>query len=470
VRPDGSTRLTDAREFLGTPAYAAPEQVRGGALDARTDVYALGGLLYACLTGRAPYAGEEPVMVFQSHLFEPPPRPRAANPAVSGAFDRVVMRAMAKNPGDRFASAGDVGRAAVAALEGAPLPRASAAVATGDAAFDRRTWRRRRPAMGAAGVALAVAGAATILGLAPGGRSAPAHRDASTAPVFRLATAPEAIAVAGDRMWSVQTQDGHMERMDLHAHRVASFPGAVDLGGGPFPAIALGPGAVWVAHATASGGVDRVDPASGAAVQHVPLAWSYDLSPAAGRIWVLTQPASDAGGSHRSSVVQIDTRSNRIDGRRVVLPHTAAAIAATSDAVWVADGRSAVLRVDPRAARVVARIEIGRRPTAIVADERSVWVLDAGDRTVARIDPRANEPEGAPVSLGKELEDIAIGARGLWVAASDGTVTLLDPIEGRQRFGPVPAGRPPLRLAATADRAGVAAASATDQTVRWISG
>ena len=101
-------------------AYVAPEQLRGLPVDARADVYALGGVLYHCLTGRLPYPGRRGPDAVGAHLSEPPPRPSADVPELPRGFDAVVARAMAKDPGERYRSAGEVGRAV------SPSPRAAA--------------------------------------------------------------------------------------------------------------------------------------------------------------------------------------------------------------------------------------------------------------------------------------------------------------------------------------------------------
>ncbi len=99
----------------GTPAYLAPEQIRGDPVDARTDVYCLGCLLFHALTGRVPFVAEGVDATMAAHLLEPPPRPSALVPGLPAKLDEVVRTAMAKRPEDRFASAGDLAAAARAA-------------------------------------------------------------------------------------------------------------------------------------------------------------------------------------------------------------------------------------------------------------------------------------------------------------------------------------------------------------------
>jgi len=85
-------------------AFASPEQVRGGPVDGRTDVYALAGVIHACLTGAPPYTTVRAADVVGAHLHEPPPRPSDTAPSLGTAFDDLVARGMAKDPADRPAT------------------------------------------------------------------------------------------------------------------------------------------------------------------------------------------------------------------------------------------------------------------------------------------------------------------------------------------------------------------------------
>ena len=127
--------LTRTGAFVGTLDYVAPEQIRGDRVDARTDVYALGCVMYEAISGRAPFADrEENVAKIYAHLQDEPPWLPGESGAES-ALDEVIARALAKDPGDRYPSAGDLARAAAAAIEGHEVLRsAERSVATGKAA------------------------------------------------------------------------------------------------------------------------------------------------------------------------------------------------------------------------------------------------------------------------------------------------------------------------------------------------
>ena len=111
------TQLTRAGDVVGTIHYASPEQIEGRGLDARTDVYGLGCLLYHCLTGRVPYDRDSDVAVIYAHLQEEPPRPSEARPELPRALDAVLAKALDKRPERRFQTCGDLMSAAQTVME-----------------------------------------------------------------------------------------------------------------------------------------------------------------------------------------------------------------------------------------------------------------------------------------------------------------------------------------------------------------
>ncbi|QWT24680.1 Stk1 family PASTA domain-containing Ser/Thr kinase [Subtercola sp. PAMC28395] len=104
---DSSATVAQTTAILGTAQYFSPEQARGESVDARTDLYSTGIVLFELLTGRAPFRGETPVAVAYQHVSEAPVAPSSINPKVSPALDQVVAHALAKDRFARFQSAAD---------------------------------------------------------------------------------------------------------------------------------------------------------------------------------------------------------------------------------------------------------------------------------------------------------------------------------------------------------------------------
>ncbi len=104
---DASATMTAANAVMGTAQYLSPEQARGEVVDARSDLYSTGCLLYELLTGRPPFTGDSPVSIAYQHVSEQPVPPSHVDPAVSPVLDTVVMRSLAKSPDDRYQSAAE---------------------------------------------------------------------------------------------------------------------------------------------------------------------------------------------------------------------------------------------------------------------------------------------------------------------------------------------------------------------------
>jgi serine/threonine protein kinase len=112
----GGAALTNAGGWVGTLDYLAPEQIRGEPADAAGDLYALAGLLYHCLTGAVPFPRDSDAAKLWAHVNAPPPAPCTLRPELPAAIDHVVARGLAKEPGERYATAADLARACAEAL------------------------------------------------------------------------------------------------------------------------------------------------------------------------------------------------------------------------------------------------------------------------------------------------------------------------------------------------------------------
>ena len=113
---EATSKFTGTGGIVGTPAYMSPEQGRGDKVDSRSDIYALGVVLFELATGRVPFDAETPIAIVFKHIQDPLPMPSLLNPALPDAVERVILKALAKSPADRFATASEMVRALKAAI------------------------------------------------------------------------------------------------------------------------------------------------------------------------------------------------------------------------------------------------------------------------------------------------------------------------------------------------------------------
>ncbi|MGY1916896.1 Stk1 family PASTA domain-containing Ser/Thr kinase [Blastococcus sp. SYSU DS0973] len=127
---DSAATMTSTAAVIGTAQYLSPEQARGEGVDARSDVYSLGCLLYELVTGAPPFTGDSPVSVAYQHVREDPRLPSSINPDVPPELDAILLKAMSKNPANRYQSAADMRNDLLRALAG---QRVEATPVMGDA-------------------------------------------------------------------------------------------------------------------------------------------------------------------------------------------------------------------------------------------------------------------------------------------------------------------------------------------------
>jgi serine/threonine protein kinase/ligand-binding sensor domain-containing protein len=116
----GTAQFTATGAIVGTPAYMSPEQGLAETVDHRSDIYSLGVVLYEMVTGRVPYEAETPLAVLLKHVNDPLPPPRQIKPDLPGAVERVILKAVAKSPADRFQTAEEMVEKFRGAVAGAP--------------------------------------------------------------------------------------------------------------------------------------------------------------------------------------------------------------------------------------------------------------------------------------------------------------------------------------------------------------
>ena len=158
----GASQMTEAGAIVGTAQYLSPEQARGAAVDQRSDLYSIGVVLYEMLTGNVPFTGESPVEIAMKHLSDAPRPPSSIRPEIPPDLDMVVLRALAKNPDDRFQTAEEMDAelahiadggsvtaitadAATAVLSGTSLANAPTAIASPRRERRPSTYRYQDP-------------------------------------------------------------------------------------------------------------------------------------------------------------------------------------------------------------------------------------------------------------------------------------------------------------------------------------
>lgn len=119
---EAATRITGSGAAIGTPAYLSPEQINGAEVDDRADLYAMGCLLHELLTGQTPFRGETPFAVMHQHLYAEPEPVSRLRPQVPPTVEAVILRALRKDPAERFADAGEMRAALADAVARSAMP------------------------------------------------------------------------------------------------------------------------------------------------------------------------------------------------------------------------------------------------------------------------------------------------------------------------------------------------------------
>src|ERR1044072_8577139 len=131
IARSGASQMTEVGSIIGTAQYLSPEQARGSPVDQTSDVYAVGVVLYELLTGQVPFTGDTPLEIAMKHLSEVPKPPSELRPEVPHDLDSVVLRALAKDPGERYQTAEEMDADLERVLSGMPVGAETADAATG---------------------------------------------------------------------------------------------------------------------------------------------------------------------------------------------------------------------------------------------------------------------------------------------------------------------------------------------------
>ena len=438
--------------LLGTLDYVAPEQIRGDEVDAAADVYALGCMLFECLTSEVPFRRASEVATIYAHLEDAPPSASAQRPALPADIDAVLTRAMAKEPAERH-------------------PNCAALVADASAALGLGATgpRRLRLAVAAAAFVLVVAGAAlasivltrdaaeaattgSLVGIDP----ASGHVSAR----YSLSTHPGAITTSAGRVWVADYRDATLWSLEPRTgelRRVASV-------GEPRDVSALG-GKVYVVSDSPdifanifTGTLSQYDAVTGVRERKLDL-YSCTVAAGEGVVWSMgifgdnrlsttgklriiggvTIPFPMPESVENTRINQRDLaigfgsvwvlgdgvdrrlwRLDRLSGRilaTIQLPYIPRTVAAGEGGVWVSaplDDR--VLRIDPQTNAIAATVRTGRGTSGVAVGAGSVWVTSTIDGAVSRIDPRTAEVVDR-IEVGGRPREVAVGAGGVWLTA-----------------------------------------------------
>lgn len=249
---DGSLHLhTAANAVLGTPDYMAPEQWKGSTIDRRTDLYAVGVLLYEMLCGRAPFAAKELPKIYAGHLFSEPPAFDRSMPAMALALEPVVRRALEKDPNERYGTALEMAQA-IAEVTGIRVPEEAFALAL--VRWDLRALRAELVGDALDGPVTVLSMARVVLGRDASAdervrcvRSAEGEPDAATQE-RTVSRSHAAIEWRGGRAWITDLESTTGTTVD--GHPVGREP--VELASGA--SIGLGP---WVRYRFVHGACER---------------------------------------------------------------------------------------------------------------------------------------------------------------------------------------------------------------------
>jgi tRNA A-37 threonylcarbamoyl transferase component Bud32 len=361
--------LTGERGFVGTIDYVPPEQIEGGTIDRRADVYSLGCVLYECLAGERPFDRDSELAVVFAHLNEPPPRLSDLRPELPDAFDDVFATALAKSPDDRYSSCGELAEAARAVLRGKTFSR---------------PWLRQRRLLLAAAALLVAAGAAVGGVLAARG----SHGRAAAGPAISLR--PDALNLIDTRTHRVVAHVGS---------RAARFTQGVG-------SIAFSKTAAW-ATIPASQALVRIGLANRRVTRIDRLPWvPGGVGADANSVWV----TQDIG----QEVIRFDAGTGRIADRFEIRGDptgaNAGGVASADGSLWLSRGNG-VVRIDPRTGRVLHRFATPSR-WLVFADD-AIWAADPGSGRIWKIDPATNRVAGHQ-KLHGWLSDLAVGGGSVW--------------------------------------------------------
>ena len=460
---------TTAEHWVGTLDYVAPEQIRGERVDARADVYALGGVLCFMLSGRVPFERPTDEAKLWAHVHDAPPVLSELRPGLPPALDAVVARALAKDPAARQAAAGDLGRAARDAAEGR-MPHSTVTTRLPPSATRRRPRAPWRALAALALVAAAGGLAFVLLGNVDEREPAPADRDeasatpaASPAPrvsePFPVGNRPRAAVVAGGAVWVLSIHEERVTRLDTETGMPKGRQPNTGTGA---TSLAAADGTVWVAKGT-TGTVLAFDARTGTEIEASrftallpPVLVAADRS----GLWVLGR----AGRPDEPATLYRYDPDGTGPTWSKTFPDGVLALTAGGGAAWAALGDRKLARVAPSGATTVPATLTGQADHLAYAAGR-VWASIPSEDTIERID--LGEGREVQIAAGRNPAGIAV-AGGLAYVASQARarVDVFDPDVDLRHVRTIRT--PPTPYAVAADGRRVWVTSLSDDTVTRI--
>jgi YVTN family beta-propeller protein len=482
-RAGSETGLTRTGAFVGTPDYMPPEQIKGERADARTDVYALGCLLFHALTGRTPYDRDTEVAKMYAQLHDPPPSASETAPGTPPVLDAVIARALAKDPDERYPSAGDLGRAARAALTGGDPSQPERSLATGLAAPATEIARPDATELSPPPAAppSAPPPASPPPAASPPGAQPPASPPPEAAPppvATPPAGAPEPRAPRRSGVFPILLAAALILGVTVTLAAAGVFDSGDDGGGGgqsfsdqPAGDQNDGGGGGQQGGSAAPKVLEKAIPAGdgpdGIAVDGNRVWVSNSRGNALARIDADTdEPVGDAipVGTNpdeveaRDGIVWVantdDGTVTRLEGgatKEFAVGQGPEGLSLGKSSLWVANGDSdSVTRIDLISETPQPPIQVGRKPIGILAGKTFVWVTNSFGNSVSRLDPSTGEVVGTTEDVGKNIRSVAEAFGFIWVssAVENGTVQRLDPQTGERVGPPIPVGNKPKEMAA----------------------
>jgi len=451
ARDVGGTALTRTGMLVGTMDYIAPERLEDRPSDGRSDIYALGCVLFEALTGQVPFPRDSDVAKMYAHMNEPVPSAREFRPEVPQPLAETVTRAMAKDPEERFATAdglADTLRAEATTLSAArptPIEERTAFSPTRPAPPPQTPAPQTPPPQTPAPQTPPPAAPPRRAPAPPPPPAAPPPAPPPRTPPPAPASTPiqplpergrrivpiiagalgliAVIAVAAVLFAGGSGDGGDEKKSSKTSGSDTSKPLApkalspIDLGAG-VDGIQVGAGFVWVVNKDKNT-LTRIDPSSRRSAGTTSMGAEPDsVSVGEGSVWVTNTDDDSVTKAGTSGKVEDTVKVG--DGPEGIL--------AGRGAVWVANGLDGtVTRLDPGggAART---IPVGTDPVQLAFDEDGVWVTNSGDGSVQELDQKTGEPVRDPVDVGGETRGIALESGLLWVSVSDrAEVVAIDP-------------------------------------------